>query len=273
MGDGAIIWRPGPALVKGWNGADLALSERVIDTDIWRGPLYLARISSLLRGTFGTGDRLGWVCTGSTVTAEKQGIGTLKITWEPGGPYADPQFLPLDDWRDETVELYPKVERNIHMYGNSYPGNPYDCISNDSISMAYQSAHGATQPARDYAAKWISGLALRTSPPPTGTTWEDQSNWANQLESWLIHGHETYYMAGIKATYVRHYFNMPLISRGGIIQSPLWGPHAGDTTMSWLRLADAPEPAGVNGSCIRVTYTWIGGPNGHWDEVLYAPKV
>lgn len=270
---GAIIWRPGPALIQGWDEADASLSDRISFSDIWRGPYDLAVAGALVRGTFGTGNRLGWVCTGSTIKREKSGKGTLKITWEPGGPYADPAYLPLDDWRDEAVELYPKVERNPHMYGYSYPGNPADCISDDSIQLAYQAVHGPTAPARSDAAKQISNMAARPAPPPTGTTWEDQSNWANQLESWLLHGHETYYLAGIKATYVRHFWSLPATSLGGFIQSPLWGPHAGDSTLSWLRLADQPEPIGVNGSAFRVTYAWLGGPGGHWDEVIYAPKI
>src|ERR1035438_3696727 len=110
-----IYWAPSPLLIQTWDGADATLSDRVSDTDIWRGPIDLARSSSVLRGTFGSGARSGWVCTGSTVKRERKGIGTLKITWEPGGPYADPRFLPLDDFREESVELYPKVERHRNL--------------------------------------------------------------------------------------------------------------------------------------------------------------
>ena len=87
---------------------------------------------------------------------------------------------------------------------------------------------------------------------------------------WLNHGHESYYLAGLKYMYIHHYFTLPTITMGGIIQSPTLGPLAGDATFSWLRLADAPEPVGVNGSVIRITSTWLGGPNGHWDPILYS---
>lgn len=265
-----IIWAPYQALVQTWEGADLTLADRISDVDTWRGPIAQARMGAVLRGTYGTGNRLGWVCTGSKVKSERKGIGTLEITWEPGGPYANPAFLPLDDWKEEAVELYPKVERNKHLRGVSYPGNLADRITTKNIALAYQSVHGATLQMRSDAAREISKMAALTTPPPTGTTWADQSNWTNQLENWLLNGNETYYLAGLKHCYVIHYFTLPETTLGGIIESPSWGPRAGDTTLSWLRLADAAEPIGVNGSAFRVTYTWLGGPGGHWDPVLYG---
>ena len=89
------------------------------------------------------------------------------------------------------------------------------------------------------------------------------------LYDWLMRGHETYFLAGIKYMYVHHYFTMPIRTRGGFVQAPSYGPRAGDTTLSWLRLADAAEPVGVSGSVIRLTSTWLGGPGGHWDPTLY----
>lgn len=118
---------------------------------------------------------------------------------------------------------------------------------------------GAAKPTSDYEL-------------PSGTTWADQSAWGLVLYGWLMAGHETYYLAGLKYMYIRHYFTLPELSLGGIIQAPTWGPMDGNTELSWLRLADAPEPIGVNNSIIRVTSTWLGGPSGHWDPILYAPS-
>jgi hypothetical protein len=268
---GTIIWRPGASLAKGWEGADATFSDRVTIVDVFRGPMALALSSALMRGTFGTGNRLGWVCTGSTVASQKSGIGLLKITWEPGGPYADIAYLPLDDWRDEAVELYPKVERSPQLRGPSYPGNANDCIGLRAIGLAYRAAHMTTDKGRSDAIGIINAMATSPDPPPDGTTWSDQAKWAKQLLTWLMHGHETYYLAGIKTTYVRHFWSMPETILGGIIEAPPIGPHAGDPLISWLRLADSAEPVGVNGSAFRLTSTWLGGPGGHWDPVLYAP--
>jgi hypothetical protein len=51
---------------------------------------------------------------------------------------------------------------------------------------------------------------------------------------------------------------------------PNAGPMMGDASRSWLRLADVPEPAGVNGSVYKITSTWLGGSDGHWDKLLYS---
>jgi hypothetical protein len=268
---GQLIWRPGQFLVKQYTGPSLKLADRVTNIDVWRGPIALCWSNALLRGTYGIGDRGGWVVTSSDVKWEKMSIGTLTINWEVGGPFAPAYLLPLDDWREETVELYPKVERNKHMYGVSYPGNPGDVIAQDTVALCYQAVHGATAQARADARTQVLGMASRSSAPPTGSAWGDQADWAIVLLSWLQAGHETYYLAGVKTTYIRHYFTQPMTTLGGFIQAPLWGPRAGDIMLSWLRLADALEPVGVNGSVYKVTSTWLGGPGGHWDPVLYAP--
>ena len=264
-----IIWAGNQGLSKQWQGNRLQLADRVTRADVYRGPQVICENSTLLRGTYGTGFRLGWVVTGSTVESERKGIAVLTISWEIGGPYANPAFLPLDDFRCESVELYPKVERNKHMYGDSYPGNPGDRIAARTIALCYDAVHG-NPPNNSESRALVNTLSSSKGPPPTGSTWEDQENWGLTLLEWLDHGNETYYQAGIKYSYIWHSFVFPTLSEGGIIQSPNGGPFAGNTVMSWLRLADVPEPAGVNGSAYKITSTWLGGPNGHWDAILYG---
>ena len=130
--------------------------------------------------------------------------------------------------------------------------------------------HGV--PPKDIQARTaIKNLAKRTSLPPTGSSWNDQADWATVLLDWLDHGHETYYEAGIKYSWIWNSFTWPSLSVGGVIEVfPSAGPMMGSAAFSWLRLADAPEPNGVNGSVYKVTSTWLGGPNGHWDPVLYS---
>lgn len=275
-----VIWRGNTGLIPQWSGADLQLADRITDTDVYRGPIALCRYYALLRGTFGSGvnfdgtngpgARLGWVVTSSTVNRERKGIGVLTIKWEVGGPWANSRFLPLDDFRSETIELYPKVERNKHMRGVSYPGNPNDRIAATTIALCYTAVHGVV-PARDKARGEILNMAGRTIAPPTGTTWADQAAWGIVLLDWLDHGAETYYQAGTKYIHIWHSFTWPTLSNGGIIEPfPNAGPRAGDASLSWLRLADNPEPAGVNGSVFKITSTWLGGPGGHWDPILYS---
>jgi hypothetical protein len=268
---GQIIWRPGGFLVRQYSGPSLKLADRVTNSDLYRGPIGLCWSGALLRGTFGTGFRLGWVVTSSEVKWERLNIGTLTINWEVGGPWAPDYLRPLDDWREEVVELFPKVERNKHLYGMSYPGVAGDKIDVGTIALCYQAVHGGSAQARADAKTAILSMADRVTAPPAGTTWVDQADWGIVLLDWLQNGHESYYLAGLKHTYIRHYYTMPTTYLGGFIQSPQWGPRAGDTVLSWLRLADAVEPVGVNGSAFKVSSTWLGGPGGHWDEVLYAP--
>lgn len=266
----AIVWKGNVGLVPQWSGADLQLADRITDVDVYRGPIWVCRANVLLRGTWGTGGRLGWVVTSSKVQRERKGIGVLTISWEVGGPYANTAYLPLDDFRCEIVELYPKVERNKHMYGTTYPGVAGDRIAPVAIALCYQAAHGVP-PKNLEARTQIQNLASRSSAAPTGTTWAAQADWAAVLLDWLDHGHETYYQAGIKYSYIWHSFTLPSLSLGGVIvSSPFGGPLAGETAFSWLRLSDQPEPAGVNGSVYKITSTWLGGPGGHWDAVLYS---
>ncbi len=266
-----VLWKGNLGLVPQWSGKKLALTDRISRVDVYRGPYSLCESSSLLRGTYGSGARLGWVVTGSNVEAERKGIGTLTISWEIGGPYANPALLPLDDFRSETVELYPKVERSKEMYGPTYPGNPNDCIAVRTIAMCYEAAHGIP-PMRDQARAWVETLYANPNDPPEGTTWADQWVFAAELLDWLDHGAETYYLAGTKYSYIWHSFAFPTLHNGGVIEPfPTGGPRMGDASLSWLRLADNPEPAGVNGSVYKITSTWLGGPNGHWSPTLYKP--
>ncbi len=265
-----LIWRPGQFLVPQYTGTNLRLADRIADVDVYRGPIAGCRSGTVLRGTFGVGARLGWVCTSSEVTWESKGIGILRINWEVGGPFAPTYLLPLDDFREESVELYPKVESHPAMFGPTYPGNPGDKILSYTIGLCYQATNGATQDARSQALAFLNSMAgWSNSGFDDGTTWAAQANFGAILYNWLMQRNETYYLAGRKYSYIRHFFTFPETSDGGVTETPQFGPRAGNTSMSWLRLADAVEPAGVNGSVYKMTSTWLGGPIGHWDPILY----
>ena len=271
-------------LVKQYTGPGLKLADRIIDRDVYRGPIEQCEANVLVRGTYGsntgfgnlaTRDRRGWVVTSSEVNWEPKGIGTLTINWEVGGPFASNRFLPLDDFREEAVELYPKVEQHPSLKGSDVLTVPGHKIGVLAISLAYAARDWAYRAWSDPAANdqnpltQLMTLESRKADPPKDTTWAEQKAWGIKLLDWLMEGHETYYLAGLKYCYMRHYFSFPMTTLGGIIQSPSWGPRAGDTTLSWLRLADAVEPVGVNGSAFKLTSAWLGGPLGHWNNNLY----
>ena len=160
-----------------------------------------------------------------------------------------------------------KVERHWKMTDSEDPQNT---ISPGTVAVAYQAAHGSSTGARVLAVGQLEAMFYLNTEPPAGSNWEDQSLFGLLLYHWLMKGHETYYLSGVKYSYIRHYFSMPIKSIGGFIQAPLYGPWAGDPTLSWLRLADFSQPVGVNGSVIQLTSTWLGGPGGHWDSTLYV---
>jgi len=263
-------------LVPQWSGADTQLADRITTTDVYRGLLQLCLNSTMLRGTYGSGERLGWVVTSSTVTRERKGIAILTIKWEVGGPWADHRFLPLDDFRSESVELYPKAERNSGLAADDVATNPNHRISHQTVALAY-SARDASYRAWSSSGIYsnqtlgaLNNMDAWTSDPPSGSTWAEQKAWGLKLYRWLMRGHETYYEAGIKYSWIWYSFSFPTLSKGGIIEPfPIGGPMMGDASQSWLRLADVPEPAGVNGSVYKITSTWLGGPNGHWDWEVY----
>lgn len=271
------IWRPAGATVLLYfqpNTGANQFADRVTVTDIYKGAYDTCTAGLLRRGTYGTGFRAGWVVTSSKVERERGFIGTLTINWETGGPSADSAFLPLDDFEEESIELNPKVERNKEFYGTTWPGNPNDKISDETISLVYQAAHAGTVQGRQAALDDLNALA--------GTAANDQYLWGIVLLDLLRSGAETYYLGGTRYRWYWHSFTLPGTStarpspnyyrtRGGFRQAPQ-GPLAGSfpTDMDWLRLADTVSPVGVNGSCYKITSTWLGGPFGHWSDVLYS---
>jgi hypothetical protein len=244
----------------------------VVLTDKYKATYANAESNLVLRGTYGTGSRAGMVCTSSRADGQRGGIGQLTINWEPGGAEADPFFLPLDDFDSQPVELYPKVERH-----KEFSGAGTGPIMLDTIALAYQAAHAANASLRQSSIDVINALPT-TLGNPLGT---DQKNYALELLRLLSLGAETYYLAGIKYQFYWHSFALPPytttipapsghLTRGGFTQDPQ-GPLNGTfpTDMEWLRLADALQCIGCNGSCFKVTSTWLGGPGGHWDSKLY----
>jgi hypothetical protein len=215
--------------------------------DIFKGPYEVCLANFLPRGSIGAGDREGWVVASCQIE-NKQGIGTMTIRWDAGGPDG---YMPepCDEFELMPEELYPKTEKSPIFNAITFPVMQLvmDAIHNPNITTrkaAYQS--------------------IVTHSP---TTEYDQ---ATVLVDLLTRGVETYYVAGLRYTFSRYSYIPPVISLGGFIEYPD-GPLSGllPTTYGWLRLADRLEAAGVNGSMFKKTKTWLGCPAGHWDEALY----
>ncbi len=255
-----VIWKGPTQLVEQPNSGELVLADRTTLVDTYKAPYSVCVTNALRRGTFGTGVRLGWVVTSSKVSRERKGIGTLTINWEVGGSAANPTLLPLDEFEVQPMELNPKIERHPRFVGPAYPGDPDDKISPSTLSLCYAAINGATREARMKA-----NLQVNTLNDPS------QKAWGIHLLFFLNRGTETYYMAGLKYIWTWYAFALPTLTAGGVIQAPL-GPMYGAFSpgMSWLRLCDQIGSAGVNGSVLKITSTWLGGHGGYWDPWLYV---
>ena len=261
--------------LKKWFGTTLLFSsvesgtlvagDRIRWTDVLYGPTSLCYSSQPARGAFGTTNfagnlgmnRAGWVVNQSTVTNSRGGIGKLTIEWEAGGTSAT-AALPTGEVRLEPQELYPRIEKNP-FFAALLPAN---------VKIAYNAAYLVTQsgavPGNDEFSSALNGAAPAITDPT-------QLALAKALYQKLLRGDETYYLAGWRYTSVIYSYSMPDINIGGILQSPngIGQVTINDSSIGWLRLADLVEPAGVNGSMWKITRTWLGGPNGHWDSDLY----
>lgn len=241
------------ALIEQQTSEELVLADRSTLTDIYKGTVALCASSALPRGTFGTGFRLGFVCTSSKSTPLEKGIAQLVINWEAGGVNAT---LPLrnDEFDLQPAELYPRIERNPLFTG----------ITTATLALAYQAVQGPNPFSRASAESSIAALGD-----------SNQVTLGQALVAKMKNGEETYYLAGQRYVWTNYSYTFPTggsslpLSLGGIVQAPLgplFGLFAANTS---LRLADAVQSAGVNGSCYKIMRTWIIAPQGYWDPQLY----
>jgi len=251
---GQVIWKgPTNALIELRDSGVVTLADRCLRTVKYAGPYSLCLNALLARGTFGSGSNLGWVVTSCKAEphSDGKGIGILTINWEAGGASAQ-MALPCDEFDVQPAELYPRVERN------AFFNSPTE-ISLVSVTDAYGAIYGATPDARKESSDKIAAYTDAT-----------QKALAQKLVEKLKKGLETFYISGFRYSWTFYTYTVPSIHTGGVIENP-GGPLQGRFyNLSFLRLADAMVPAGVNGSMFKVTRTWLGGPLGHWDPDLYA---
>jgi hypothetical protein len=252
-----IIWKgPTNALVLQPNSPRLTYGDRVKAVDIYKGPQSLCAESMLARGTFGTGFRAGWVVNQCTCDTQSGDIGTLTIEWEAGGAEAD-QPLPAGDFSLEPQEIYPKIERN----------NFFSGITADTVSAVYNCLYAFDKTGANSSNATIQS---RVTIAQDGGTSGTQTALAFELLGKLQNGEESYYIAGYRYCFSTFSYTEPALSNGGIIGTPAGPISSLPDDISWLRLADRVEPAGVNGSMYKLTQNWIGGPSGYWDTDLYT---
>ncbi len=234
--------------------------DRVRVTDKYHGPQPLCAASMLPRGAYGSGLRAGYVVNQCTCSTKRGGIGELTIEWEAGGTGASSP-LPSGEVILTPQEFYPKVERN------AYFSNGGNFLLAMDIAMAYASVHASTTIYQQNALAQLAARAASSTPSIAAS-----ATLALALAEMLQKGEETYYQAGFRLVWTWFTYTLPTINVGGSIQSPVGIAPINPTfsaPISWLRLADSWEPAGVNGSMWKMTNIWLGGQAGYWDTNLY----
>jgi hypothetical protein len=261
------VWKgPTNGLVTASDSPMFEYGDRVRATDKYKGLQSLCALNMVPRGAFGTGFRSGWVCNQSQCTNERGGIGTLTIQWEAGGAGAI-QPLPVGGFSLKPQELYPKIER-----AGCFAG-----ITGTTCNIVYNALYSATTSSGSI----LGGEASLTTNIADGVNGYTSGTAATQLAlaqlllAKLLRGEETFYLAGWRYTYEQFTYTAPTINRGGQPGTP-GGPLAAvlPAGVSWLRLADDLDPAGVNGSMFKLNVTWLGGPVvddvGFWDSDVYT---
>jgi hypothetical protein len=229
------------------------LGERVQQTRIYGGKYTVCLASALAKGTIGTGSAAGYTVEKSTVTRKRGEQGVLTITWMAGGAGDDDPGveLPPDEWSTSPQDL----QRSIELLPRFSTIGPY------RAGLVQQAVNGSSVEERYRAYQTLVG---RVGGP--ASTQDDAE--AKLLADMLISGKQTYYLAAKTYTWVTHSWFPFEEYLGGWTESPT-GPGIAfqPPNLSWLRLADSQNFA--NG-VFSLTRTWLGGPDGHWDSIIYA---
>jgi hypothetical protein len=245
-----IVWKGNPALFTA--GVNTVLVEQP-DSPLYtfddlptcvrryRGLHSLCLSSGLYKGTLGTGAMAGWIVKKSTIKREAKQIGELTIDWQmlaTAGESGSLQ-LPADEFDLQPFEVNPKTEQH-----------PFFSALDDEKRVAVRTVVDS-EATKDRATKLAALDSLSLN-----------------LAQKLMKGRDSYYLAGWTYTWTTYSWDLPTAMAGGVIEAPA-GPLAGYFvgTIDWLRQADSLQPTPTH---FKLTKTWLGGPNGHWDTDLYA---
>lgn len=231
-------------LVEQPDSPQYVLGEKAVCVRKFKGLHSLCISSAVGRGTLGTGSMSGWMVSKCTINRLPKQIGELVIEYEAfasgsGGPGGS-LVLPPDEFDLNPFEINPRIERNPYF-------NDLDSDMRKKVEIAVQSRKSLGSP--EYDALNALGLILAAK---------------------ITKGIETYYKVGWTYTWTTYSWDEPAsVDGGGYIDSPA-GPLSsllsGASGYDWLRQADVLTN---NGSYYKLTQSWMGANDGHWDTDLY----
>lgn len=234
------------ALIEQPNSGAINYSDRKLITKIYKGLRADCEADALPKRTAGSDDLVGFVVAESNVVPERGGLATLSIVWESTTAEAG-TVLPPDEVAVQPDNQSPRTERAAMF-------RPLDTqtVGTEAVmDIVYNAVHAQNKEARDIELAKLAGNFL-----------------ANQLVHKIRQGNESFYLASLRYVWATHYFSVPIMTRGGFIDAP-GGPLAGYfvSDIAWLRESDDLQES--NGIW-RLTRSWLGAPNGHWDADLYG---
>lgn len=244
------------ALIEQPDSGKMVFSKgKVTQTRIYVAKYTVCVAASLGYGTVGTGQQFGYTVGECTVDAIGAEQGKLTIVWEAGGPDGGDsgQPLPPDEWNTQPQDLQPRVERT--------PG-----FTNLSRAQSRLCANAAS-PDQSGDTAWQT-LIDQYNADPNGPGGNGANAAAVVLADFLRRGIESKYQAAKTYNWILNSFAPFDELLGGWAENP-GGPGIGyqPANLSWLRLADAQS---YSGGIYQLTRTWLGGPDGHWDPILYS---
>jgi hypothetical protein len=244
----APLWKPGAFTITEAPDSRLTeYNERLTFTQQFDGTYNDCVANLLSRGTVGTptGTSGTWIVESSTVKRDRGQKGRLTIKW------LGAIIFPPQEAGFEPENQQPPIAR--HPLFRALQPDDFRMVQRayDALTAAGQNSNRAA-----FAKSSNPDLCLK-------------------LYEKLANGNETYYLAGVRYSWTSFYAygSQPPVNVGGYIEIP-GGPFSsqavGDGSISWLRESDQHRLLSGLLSIVAVTRHWLGAPDSHWDEDLYA---
>jgi len=231
------------------SGAILLQNKRQL-TKRFKGKYADCSADALPTGTLGTGGLEGYKVAQSAVKPERGGLAVLEIAWEKTASEGDIP-LPQDEVSLSPDNLSPRIERHAMF-------RPLDGAiigAGGEAEYVMDVVYNATH-APDYLTRKLHLDKLATTPL------------ALKLVEKIRAGNESFYLVGLRYVWSTHFYNVPSSTRGGFSEVPggPLGPYLAGN-IDWLREGDNLD---FSGGIWRLTRSWLGAPNGHWDVDIYG---
>lgn len=225
-------------------------ADKITQTRIFKGLYTDCLAAAHNKGDAGTApEQIGWIVQRCTVTRLRGEQGLLTVVWEAGGGDDPGRPLPPDSFSITPFEISPPLAKNKYFK---------DDVSSSQLTLV-EKALNDSQREREAAIDRL--IELGNTP-------------TNNIRPYHLYiarakGVDTFYLAGFRYTWSFSSWSYPDLNIGGYLETP-GGPLAGylPPGLSWLREADTLTEGSIP---FRVTRSWLGGPDGHWEADYYAP--